>query len=75
MKARSKRIQIGTIQKIEDDRYFVILEDNRMVECTFSQKSKRYYTDNLPVENDKVQIELSPHDNSIGRIEPRGFVY
>jgi translation initiation factor IF-1 len=69
-----KLLKIGFIRKIQDGIYYVEIENGEVVECKFSNKARSYYDHELTID-ERVQIELYALDHSIGRIEPRGFVY
>lgn len=73
IKSKIERIKIGVLIEVIGNMYKVVIDDD-IIDCTMSTKVKKRYK-KVPSIGDKIQIEISPYDDTRGRIEPRGFIY
>lgn len=73
IKSKIERIKIGVLIEVIGNMYKVVIEDD-IIDCTMSTKVKKRYKKVSSI-GDKIQIEISPYDDTRGRIEPRGFIY
>ena len=68
-----KNFTTGVVQEITNEgKYIVQVEDGQEVICSLSTKSKVFLEYDILL-GEEVQIEVSPIDKSMGRIEPRGW--
>jgi translation initiation factor IF-1 len=69
-----RKIATGIVTDIITDREFsVLIECLGEVTCTLSSKAKGYLKYDI-ILGEEVQIEVSPVNDKVGRIEPRGWI-